>query len=91
MPNFAQENSDTVEYNEGLGAYYVVAQNGLVLRDKPSRNGKKIATMPYNAEVEILDENGPEETIGGKKAKWYKVKYKKYVGWAFGAYIELID
>jgi uncharacterized protein YraI len=65
----------------------VVAKTGLSLRVKPSGKSKLVTLLPTNTIVKILEE-GEEATIKGKTASWYKVKFGKKEGWAFGAYLK---
>jgi uncharacterized protein YgiM (DUF1202 family) len=65
----------------------VIAKTGLSLRAKPSGKSKLVALLPTNSIVQIL-ETGKEETIKGKTAPWYKVRYGKKEGYAFGGYLK---
>lgn len=65
---------------------YVVAASGLRLRDKESVSGNLLATIPYGAEVEFVSK-GKAEKIDDKYNNWYKIKWEKKTGWAFGAFL----
>lgn len=65
---------------------YVDVETRLMLRKKP--NGSKILSMHNKTKVEIVDDNGPEDTIENKKSNWYKVRYKGKEGWVFGGYLK---
>jgi uncharacterized protein YgiM (DUF1202 family) len=66
----------------------VIAKSGLSMREEPESTSKMVTLLPANALVSIV-EKGSEVTIKGKKAPWYKVKYGKKEGWAFGAYLRM--
>ncbi len=66
---------------------YVTAASGLVMRSEPSRKGERMQSIPFGRSVEVLDENGPTETIEGKSSSWLKVRYAKKEGWVFGAFL----
>ena len=38
--------------------YYVIARNGLIVRDQPSIKGKKLNKLPYRTEVKIKKYTG---------------------------------
>ncbi len=68
----------------------IIAKSGLVLRDSPNLEGLRQVSIPYEAEVEILDLHGPMATIDDMTAHWLKVRYKQYEGWVFGGYVDVI-
>ena len=57
----------------------VNAPNGLVLREKPNKSGTPITTLPNEASVEVIEEDG----------EWYKVTYNSNQGYAFAEYINV--
>jgi hypothetical protein len=59
----------------------------LILRDSPTTKGKQLALMREREEVIVLDDNGPEETLFGKKSRWFKVDYRGVQGFAFGGFL----
>lgn len=67
----------------------IKAEHGLNLRVSASSNGEVLASIPKNSTVEILTQDGPEETIGTKTANWMQVKYGEQLGWAWGGFIEI--
>jgi uncharacterized protein YraI len=78
------ENNNDKDAKEAV----VVAKSGLSLRESASPTAKMITLLPSNAVVSVL-EKGEEVTLKGKKSNWYKVKYGKSEGFAFGAYLNL--
>lgn len=64
------------------------APKGLTLRAGPSRTQRKITSIPLGSKLIILDENGPEETIEGKKDRWVRIAFGASEGWAFGGFIQ---
>jgi hypothetical protein len=66
----------------------VKAAHGLNLRSTASSSGEVLASIPANSSVEIISQDGPEETIGSKTANWMQVKYNEQLGWVWGGYIE---
>lgn len=65
--------------------------DGMMLREKPSAKEAKVGYAPYNSSVKILGKDGPEETIYGVKARWYKVEYDGKKGWMFSGFLRLQD
>lgn len=68
----------------------VTAKSGLAMREEPESTSKLVTLLPTNAIVNIA-EKGASVTLKGKKSNWYKVKYGKKEGWAFGAYLRMGD
>lgn len=66
----------------------VIEPQGLVLRDRPSMQGKQLALIQNTEEVLVQRDDGPEETLHGRKSRWFEVKYKGIQGYAFGAFLE---
>lgn len=65
----------------------VNAASGLTLRAKPSSNSSQVALLDDKSEVTILDQNGPTETIEGKKGNWYKIKSGNDEGYVFSGFL----
>ncbi len=70
---------------------YVTAEHGLRLRTEPNDTAAILLSIPSGGYVEVLAEDGPEQTITGQTANWYKVKFGKEIGWAWGGLIKRID
>ncbi len=65
----------------------IEAPSGLFLRAKPARTAKPITRIPNGETVEILDRQGPAETIEGKADRWFNVRWGKATGWVFGGFV----
>ena len=66
----------------------VIEPQGLVLRDRPSMQGKQLTLMKEKEEVLVQRDDGPEDTLFGRKSRWFEVKYKGQKGYAFGGFLE---
>lgn len=71
-----------------IGLHKVIAENGLMLRSKADKESPAIVRMNKNMQAEIIEYTDKEEVIEGMRAKWAKVKYKKYTGYAFSSYLQ---
>lgn len=60
--------------------YVSTASGSLNLRNEPNTSSKIIATIPKNAEIEVL-----EEPVTG----WYKVNYQNYTGYVSKKYVTI--
>ena len=67
---------------------YVTSESGLILRSGATTRSEKITTIPYKAKVQIINNNGPKDTIYGISSRWYKVKFKDKTGWVFGGFLK---
>ena len=67
--------------------YYVTARQGLMIRSTPGKSGVVIVKMPFGATAKVLNFSDELDEIDGVKAKWAKLKYKKYTGWSFSQYL----
>jgi uncharacterized protein YgiM (DUF1202 family) len=75
----------------------IIAKSGLTVRAEPSKQGEKITVIPSGKVVYLLaPDTTPEgdtsiqtvvEDAEGKL--WYKIRYGKYEGWAFGEFLEI--
>jgi uncharacterized protein YgiM (DUF1202 family) len=66
---------------------YVTTKSGLILRDKPSKDGTKQRTIPYGDAAEVSEKTLKKEVIGGKTGYWREVTYKGTSGYAFDAFL----
>lgn len=71
-----------------LGPHIVDAPSGLMLRAEPNKNGIVIVKMLNGMKAEVLEYSQNEDFFEGNRARWAKVKYKKYTGWAFSHYLK---
>ncbi len=73
--------------------YYVIAQDGLSLREKPEMSSKIITGLSFRTEVmaykqlEKIDMVYDSVLQRNVKGSWYYVESGGYTGWVFGGYI----
>lgn len=70
----------------------VTTESGVILRDKPSKEGKKVSVAPQNARVEIVNncsmlKQSTAVTIEGTSGYWVKIKYKGKEGYVFSGFL----
>lgn len=65
----------------------ISAKSGLRLRDRPALTGKKIALIPYNSEVLVLEEKNNKVVLNGRKGQWTRIQWGKKTGWVFGGFL----
>jgi|GEM_PF-3504735 len=89
-------NQQSTLYKKGHLAY-VTARTGLIIRETPDTNSKKIASLNLNAQVSIIKYGKNAETIGDKNAPWAQILYQpedsfdepEYVkGWVFSGFLK---
>lgn len=66
---------------------FVVSSDGLILREKPSKDSKKILLIPFGAETELMENSDEPDYIDGFFANWKKIKYNDKEGYVFSAYL----
>ncbi len=87
--NVSQKSDEKEEKkSEETNKAVVTAKNGLSLRESSDRKSKLVTVLPSSAIVEIVEKGTEEMSIGSKKAPFHKVKYGKYEGYAFAAYLK---
>lgn len=74
--------------------FNVMAGSGLRMRGTPNLKGKKIMVIPYNAQIEKINDGKSYGTLSVKEFKgfniegeWVKVKYKNQEGFVFSGYL----
>ena len=83
----------TSTFSLGQNTSFVVAENGLIVRESPDQNSERIGKLYYGTEVEILEETGIELQIkdGEKdiKGEWLKIREIDGTnkGFVFSAYL----
>ncbi len=87
----AQKNSTKeidIDY-ENSPLYFVVnSKRGLILREKPNQNSKKLAILP-DAEIGfVIGQTKFKEKIDGIEAHWYEIQFKANQGWIFSGFTE---
>lgn len=85
---FVEEEASAEADPEGEPNGQAMAPSGLVVRDQPGTNGKKLGKVPYKGKLKILKRDGPEQEIEQKKSRWFKVMAQDGLeGWAFAGFI----
>ena len=88
LDNINGDNGDIPELDTEYMHYemYVLAENGLRLREKPNLNANIIILMPYCSEVYVYDDSDVD---------WYKVQYHEngrvYTGWCSREFLDFVD
>jgi hypothetical protein len=77
----------TAESQQSKGVATVIADEGLVLRAEPNIAAAKIDVVPFGALVDLVDREGPRDTINGVEDRWVKAVYEGKQGWCFGAFL----
>ena len=72
--------------------YHVMALSGLKMRDLPNLKGKKILTIPYNGEVEVIATGFGELKVKELEdfyieGEWVQVSYNGKEGYVFDGYL----
>jgi hypothetical protein len=66
----------------------IIKGTNVNLRVTPDLNAIRIKQLKTNDTCEIL-EQGKKETINDATDYWYKIRFKKWDGWIFGAFTSL--
>ena len=61
---------------------YINIKFGVTLKGSPTTSGKKISEIPYGEKVFILEKSGGELIT-----MWYKIKWKRKVGWVNSSFL----
>jgi len=67
--------------------YYVLANSGLPIREKPSPKAAKLYKIPYNTKIKVDKFTGVENTFQGLKNYWAKVTYNGRTGYLFSGFL----
>lgn len=73
------QNSNALELHE---TYYVNAQNGLRMRNAPSKDSEVVTILPYGAEVTVT---------GTSNSGWYEIEYLNDSGYVAAKYLTKSD
>jgi len=63
-------------------------KDGIILRSLPRTNSYKLALIPYNSEIIVLDKNGPKDYINSIEANWYRVEFNNTHGYIFAGFLD---
>jgi curved DNA-binding protein CbpA len=69
----------------------VTAESGLNLRKQHNTNADIVAKIPSGKTLSIVKANGPEQTLYGRTAKWFKVRYEDDKGWCWSGGLKRTD
>jgi curved DNA-binding protein CbpA len=69
----------------------VTAESGLNLRKHHNTNADIVAKIPSGKTLSIVKANGPEQTLYGRTAKWFKVRYEDDKGWCWSGGLKRTD
>lgn len=65
----------------------VIAKSGLKIRSNPSLDSEIIATIKFGEDIKIIDKEIKNDIVNGVNGKWYRIKYKNQVGYAWSKFI----
>ncbi len=68
---------------------YIHSNNGLVVREKPSRNGKRLASIGFGQSATVIAPPDKRQTleVAGIKGFWVNVKHGAGTGYVFSGFI----
>jgi len=81
---FCQESSSSKQLSQIM---YVIAGDGINMREKPSIQSQKIKILPFLTKVNVIEKDENLFTIDGINSQWYKVISNNVTGWVFGGYL----
>jgi hypothetical protein len=70
---------------------YVTTQKGLLLRERPSVDAKKIIIIPYQSEVYVLEVSDIMEHIDDITSNWVKIRFNNQIGYVYGCFLKVLD
>ncbi len=80
--------SKLIVYRSHLKYFGRLNDDNVRLRKGPSTSAENLGTYPVKTGFRILEKGTAEETIGGQKNVWYKVRLLDGTeGWFFGAFV----
>jgi hypothetical protein len=87
QPNNIGRKSQTTDIDRKM---WVIAKNGLYLREKPSISGKSIWLIPFGEEITTINNKKIPDKINGINGNWLNVKYKNKSGWSFDTFLNKV-
>ena len=72
-------------------SYGVVNFAYIRVRQEPQLDSRLVTMLRGGSIVEIVTSTNNEETIEGKKNRWYEIQYEGRLGWVFGSYLKIYD
>lgn len=94
FPKCGQDRGNTpaVPDNAGNNRIGIIITANTALRIDPLTFTSRIDQLKKGEVIEILDRSPNEQTIGGQKSYWYRVKLPSGItGWVFGANINIMQ
>ena len=89
--SFSLYSQPNISFYEDTHDYAFVSSSTLKIRNKPNLKGKLILTIKQGEIVEIIKSDSVFVTINKIKNKWYQLRTKDNVGWAFGGGLVLLN
>ncbi len=72
--------------------YYGVVDFAYIrVREEPKLDAGLVTMLRGGTIVEIVTSSSTEQTIEGKKGRWYEIQYEGRLGWVFGPYLKIFD
>ena len=72
--------------------YYGVVDFAYIrVRESPKLDSGLVTMLRGGSIVEIVTSSNEEETIEGRKGRWYEIQYQGRLGWVFGPYLKIFD
>jgi hypothetical protein len=69
----------------------VTTKKGVPISQEPGTNQTEVGFVPFKGVVTVLAADGPQATLHGVTAKWYKVKYQGKIGWMFSGFLQPVE
>ncbi|TGL63766.1 SH3 domain-containing protein [Leptospira ognonensis] len=84
--------SITSNENVNFEIYKTTAKSGLILRELPKRDSKKIATLDYDIFIKVFKTpHSKNETIEGVSGYWLNAEYLRMNGYVFSGYLSKLN
>ncbi len=72
--------------------YYGVVDFAYIrVREQPKLDAGLVTMLRGGTIVEIVTSSSTEQTIEGKRGRWYEIQYEGRLGWVFGPYLKIFD
>ncbi|RHX84294.1 SH3 domain-containing protein [Leptospira stimsonii] len=66
---------------------FVATKNGLILREEPDLNSRKLASLPLNSKIQIIEFNDKTLKIENVEGVWLRAEFDNYRGYVFSPYL----
>lgn len=81
------KNNITIDSSNAEFLWIAVA-DGVILRESPELQSKKVNIIPYNSRVIYLEEKATPVKLGDSTGKWTKIYWNDTTGWIFSAFLK---